>query len=96
MSNPTLEQCYQQGVTHAAYGWACSPWGHYSNEQAAAYQAGFDGAPLDTAHSVPRDGEAAYRAGFSAIRCPYRWDTVAAAEWRQDWDKCRSMLKGIG
>ena len=37
---PTLEQCRAQGRTAAAYGWSAVPWGHWSEEQKAAYREG--------------------------------------------------------
>ena len=39
--NPTLEECYRQGSTHAAYGWSRNPWGHWTDEQKAAYETGW-------------------------------------------------------
>jgi hypothetical protein len=39
--NPTLEQCEATGRTHKAYDWACTPWGHWNDEQKAAYVRGF-------------------------------------------------------
>lgn len=41
-NNPTLEQCRRMGSTHAAYGWSKAPWGHWSEEQKAAYAEGWD------------------------------------------------------
>lgn len=38
---PTIEQCRDQGYTHAAYGWSRRPWGHWSSEQVAAYNEGY-------------------------------------------------------
>lgn len=40
-NNPTLEQCRGTGRIHAAYGWACTPWGHWTDEQKEAYREGF-------------------------------------------------------
>lgn len=40
--NYTLEDCYQHGVTHAAYNWAPSPWGHWAPVQVEAYNDGFN------------------------------------------------------
>jgi len=40
--NPTLEMCRRQGSTHHAYGWARTPWGHWTDEQKAAYYQGYD------------------------------------------------------
>jgi hypothetical protein len=39
--NPTLDECISTGRTHAAYRWASSPWGHWTDEQKAAYRQGF-------------------------------------------------------
>lgn len=39
--NPTLEQAEGTGYIHAAYGWSCTPWGHWSEEHKAAYQKGY-------------------------------------------------------
>lgn len=41
INEPTLESCRRMGSTHAAYGWACSPWGHWPEEMKAAYREGF-------------------------------------------------------
>ena len=41
--NPTLDECRQTGRIHAAYGWACTPWGPWTDEQKAAYREGFGG-----------------------------------------------------
>lgn len=48
--NPTLEHCYNQGHTHAAYGWGRKPWGHWSQEQKDAYAKGYE-ANLDFRNS---------------------------------------------
>lgn len=40
--NPSLEDAEKTGAAHAAYGWACSPWGHWSEEHKAAYRRGFE------------------------------------------------------
>jgi hypothetical protein len=42
IENPTLEDCRRMGSTHKAYRWAPSPWGHWTDEQKAAYYEGFD------------------------------------------------------
>lgn len=39
----TPDECKRLGSTHAAYGWACTPPGHFTDEQKAAYRAGFRG-----------------------------------------------------
>jgi len=38
---PTLDMCRAHGRTHKAYGWARSPWGHWTDEQKAAYNEGY-------------------------------------------------------
>jgi hypothetical protein len=37
---PTLEECRGQGASAAGYGWSPVPWGHWSDEQKAAYYEG--------------------------------------------------------
>jgi|GEM_PF-5491824 len=39
---PTLESARRMGATHCAYGWACTPWGHWSDDHKAAYREGFE------------------------------------------------------
>lgn len=41
---PTEESCYRMGQTHFAYGWARTPWGHWSDEHKAHYYRGYDDA----------------------------------------------------
>jgi hypothetical protein len=37
----TLDECRELGATHAAYGWSRRPWGHWNDEQKAAYTDGW-------------------------------------------------------
>lgn len=46
MKQHTLQECYDAGVRHRAYNWAQSPWGHWNDEQMAAYLRGFNGEPF--------------------------------------------------
>lgn len=39
--NPTDQDCFLQGQTHFHYGWSRRPWGHWSDEQKAAYDRGY-------------------------------------------------------
>lgn len=41
---PSLEDCRRQGQTHRAYQWGPRPWGHWSEEQKAAYMQGYHSA----------------------------------------------------
>ena len=43
-NNPTMDQCRGQGRAHYNYGWSCTPWGHWTNEQQAAYREGYKAA----------------------------------------------------
>lgn len=45
--SPTDLDCYRQGATHRAYGWARSPWGHWTARQIELYNQGFDGKPFN-------------------------------------------------
>lgn len=42
MQNPTIEDCFKNGHTHAAYGWSQRPWGHWTDEQKASYVKGWN------------------------------------------------------
>ena len=42
IENATLEQARKTGHTHAAYGWARTPWGNWTEEQKQAFYEGFD------------------------------------------------------
>ncbi|MBY0560049.1 hypothetical protein [Hyphomicrobium sp.] len=42
--NPSMDDCYATGRSHFGYGWACTPWGHWSDEQKEAYRAGYQAA----------------------------------------------------
>lgn len=41
-NNPSLEEAFGTGHTHAAYGWSKKPWGNWSEEHKAAYGRGYD------------------------------------------------------
>lgn len=41
-NNYTLKNCHETGVRHAAYNWAKSPWGHWTDEQIQAYNDGYE------------------------------------------------------
>lgn len=38
---PELKDCRRMGSTHKAYGWAPSPWGHWTEDRKAAYMEGY-------------------------------------------------------
>jgi len=42
--NPSPEDCYRHGHTHYHYGWSRRPWGHWSDEQKADYNRGYEAA----------------------------------------------------
>ena len=42
--NPTKVDCRRLGSTHFHYGWARSPWGHWTEDQVALYNEGYDAA----------------------------------------------------
>lgn len=42
MNNPTDADCRRLGSTHFAYGWARTPWGHWTDAQKALYFEGYD------------------------------------------------------
>ncbi|MDW9531925.1 hypothetical protein RWE87_13545 [Sinorhizobium meliloti] len=42
--NPSDRDCFRMGHTHFHYGWSRSPWGHWTDEQKAQYDAGYDAA----------------------------------------------------
>ena len=39
--NPSLEDCRKLAISHRGYGWSRRPWGHWSDEQKAAYDKGY-------------------------------------------------------
>lgn len=39
----SLAACQRMGSTHKAYGWSCTPPGHWTAEQAQAYRDGYSG-----------------------------------------------------
>jgi hypothetical protein len=39
----TDAECERLGSTHRAYGWSCTPPGHFTEDQKAAYLRGFHG-----------------------------------------------------
>ncbi len=42
--NPTLADCRRMGSTHFHYGWSCTPWGNWTDEQKAAFREGYQAA----------------------------------------------------
>ncbi len=42
IEEPTRETAARMGSTHFAYGWACTPWGHWTEDIKQAYHNGFD------------------------------------------------------
>lgn len=45
--NPSLEEAAALGRSHSGYGWSCTPWGHWTEEQKAAYTNGWHGRNLE-------------------------------------------------
>jgi len=39
----TLDECYRMGSTYKAYGWSCTPYGHWPQSMKDAFGRGYRG-----------------------------------------------------